>query len=99
LAFARWRISLRRKLASVNLCSILQRVSFVLQPQVLSMIWTKRISGFFRANGLIRFRFQFPKLFGVRLFHQTFVVALDDVRAVAGPRSGFALVLETGQMI
>ena len=44
-------------------------------------------------------RFDRPKLLGVRLLHQAFVVALNDVRAVASPRSGFALVLETRQMI
>jgi len=69
------------------------------RQEVLSVVWTKRISGFFRDNGLIRFRGQFPKFLRVRLLHQAFVVALDDVRAVAGPRCGFALVLETSQMI
>jgi hypothetical protein len=44
-------------------------------------------------------RFDCPKLLGVRLLHQAFVVALDDVRAVASPRGGFALVLETRQMV
>ena len=63
------------------------------------MIWTKQISGFLRDNGLINLRRQFPKFFGIGLFHQAFVVALDDVRAVSGPGGGFAFVLEAGQMI
>jgi hypothetical protein len=39
------------------------------------------------------------KSFCVGGFYQTLVVALDDVGAVAGPRRGFAFVLEMGKVV
>ena len=41
----------------------------------------------------------FQKLCGVGFFDQGLVVPVDDVRGVAGPARGFALVLVVGEMV